>query len=101
MNSLDKDQIRAPDMDHVTGRQLPVRVEWLVIDARAVEAIEIADMPPAVTPGHLGVLARAQVVFQYDSIGRRATESVRLAGLERENVAEAVIAPDNEIGCRS
>src|SRR5262249_25522759 len=79
--------------------QLPFAVEPDVVDARAIETVEVADAPAAGAVADLGVLAAAQVVLEDNAVGRGPPQRVGLAGDERENVPEAIVATDYQIRC--
>src|SRR4029077_979712 len=58
---LDKYQVGPSQVDLVPGRQLPLRIKSFPVEARAVEAIEIAQTPAAFAVVDLRVLPAAQV----------------------------------------
>jgi hypothetical protein len=94
---LDEDQVRAADVDLVAGGELPIAVEALVVDARAVEAAHVADVPVAVSVEQLGVLAAAQVVLEDDATGWRPAQGVALPGGQGKDIPETVIAANHQV----
>src|SRR5262249_39052599 len=72
--------------------------ERVAVDARAVEALQVAQPPAAVGVVDLGVLAAAQLVLQDDAVGRRPAEGEALPGDERVDVAEPVVTAGHQGG---
>ena len=66
----------AADADLVERAQRAVGAERFAVEVRAVQAAQVADVPPALDREHLGVFAAAQVVAEDDAAGRRAAERV-------------------------
>src|SRR6516162_7139342 len=75
-------QVGTAQMDFILRSQLPFGIEANAIDARTVEAVEVADTPTAAAETDLSVLAAAQVVLEDDAIGRGPAQSVGLASNE-------------------
>src|SRR5207244_3630628 len=83
-------------VDVVAGGQLDLAGEALVVDAGAVEAVEVADAPQAVGAEDLGVFAAAQLVLEDDAVGRGPAQGIAVGGGQGEHVAAAVVAPHHE-----
>jgi hypothetical protein len=98
VHALDEQEVGPAEVDDVPRVEFPLAVQGLVVDAGAVEAVEVADAPAAVAPGDLGVFPGTQVVFEDNAVGSGPAQGVRLAGRNGEDVAEAVFAADHEIG---
>ena len=88
-------------LQFVVGRQLTLALEGRAVETSAVKAVEVADAPAAFIAANFGVFPTTQIVFENDAIGRGAAEGAGLPRLQRKNVAEAVVAADHQVCCRS
>src|SRR5260370_17743517 len=66
---LNKNKASPAHVNFVARRQLPFTLQGVAVDARAVEAVEIAHAPAAVGMIDLGMFAAAEIVLQDDAVG--------------------------------
>ena len=98
---LDEKEAGAAELHFVVGRQFAFALDGGAVESGAVEAVEVAEAPAAVGGADLGVFPTTEIVFEDDAVGGGPAEGAGLPRREREDVAEAVVPPDHEIGCRA
>jgi hypothetical protein len=87
---------RATGADLIQRSQLALAPERLTIHLRSVEATQIAYEPPFGIRKHFGMFTAAQIVLQHNLVGRRATELVPLAFVQRKYITKAVVTASDE-----
>src|SRR5262249_28297422 len=93
---FDEDEPAAPKPDLVARAQRLLVLNGVAVDARAIQAAEVAHRPRAIGLKDFGMLAAAQVVVEDDFIGFGTAEDVALTGLEGKDVSQAVGATDHQ-----
>src|SRR5882724_5144474 len=84
-------------MDFVARRQLPFALQCVGIDARAVEAVEVADPPTLIRVINFGVFPAAEIVLENDAIGPGPAHGISMADGQGKHVAKSVLPASDQV----